>query len=286
MTPNLKVSHIDRIYPSKVLLFGEYTVLLGSDALAMPLSRYSGHWAYGRQENFDDLTHYLTQHFGDRFNVSKWNQDLAQNQYFKSNIPFGCGLGSSGSLVAAIYQDYFLNSENEGKFENLKNTFSTIESFFHGRSSGFDPLVSFTNKALYNKTGIMEVIDYKTLPTNSLYLYDSKSERNTAKLVNQFNLRLKDADFKRAMHQMKKAVDTIIPLFIQNKEEWKTDFQALSQLQLKHLYAFIPPKIAKLWKHGIEQKSYYFKLCGAGGGGFFLVYAAQNNGELPLISLG
>lgn len=285
MTPNLKVSHHNRIYPSKILLFGEYTVLLGSDALAMPFNKYSGHWEKGKAENFDEFTQYLSQNFKDTFKLEDWKESLAQNQYFKSNIPVGYGLGSSGSLVAAIYQDYFLKIKEGGELEKLKTTFSEIESFFHGKSSGFDPLVSYTAKALYNKAKGMEVLDTNLLPTANLYLFDSKKERNTSKLVSQFNLRLKDYDFKRAMHLMKKSVDKIIPLFISNDEQWRTGFKELSQFQLQHLYAFIPPKVARLWKTGIENKSYYFKLCGAGGGGFFLVYVAQNTGDLPLISL-
>lgn len=285
MTPNIKVSHLNRIYPSKVLLFGEYTVLLGSDALAMPFNRYSGHWEMGKQENFNDLTQFLSQSFKDSFNLDKWTESMTQNQYFKSNIPIGYGLGSSGSLVAAIYQDYFLKINEGENLEKLKETFSTIESFFHGRSSGFDPLVSYTNQAIFKKTNVLETIDYKSLPLKFLYLFDSKSDRNTLKLVNQFNQRLKDYDFKRVMNQMKKSVDKIIPSFLNNDDQWKSDFQELSQLQLKHLYTYIPPKIARLWKHGIDHKSYFFKLCGAGGGGFFLVHTEQNNGEIPLISL-
>ena len=34
------------VYPSKLLLFGEFTVIKGSKALAIPYHKFSGRWAY------------------------------------------------------------------------------------------------------------------------------------------------------------------------------------------------------------------------------------------------
>jgi mevalonate kinase len=39
------------------------------------------------------------------------------------------------------------------------------------------------------------------------------------------------------------------------------------------LYPFIPSKVKKIWQEGLDTKSFYMKLCGAGGGGFFLIYS-------------
>ena len=37
-------------YPAKLLLFGEYTIIKGSEALAMPFPALGGHWAFSKKE--------------------------------------------------------------------------------------------------------------------------------------------------------------------------------------------------------------------------------------------
>ena len=73
--------------------------------------------------------------------------------YFDSSIPQGYGIGSSGALVASIYDQYALDKitvlENltKEKLQHLKTVFAAMESFFHGKSSGlrpFEQLFEFT----------------------------------------------------------------------------------------------------------------------------------------------
>ena len=58
-------------------------------------------------------------------------------------------LGVSGALVASIYDKYAQNKitvlENltREKLLQLKEVFAQMESFFHGKSSGLDPLNSY-----------------------------------------------------------------------------------------------------------------------------------------------
>ena len=69
--------------------------------------------------------------------------------YFDSSIPQGYGVGSSGAIVAAFYDKYAQNKitvlENltREKLLKLKTIFSEMESYFHGKSSGLDPLNSY-----------------------------------------------------------------------------------------------------------------------------------------------
>ena len=64
--------------------------------------------------------------------------------YFDSSIPQGYGVGSSGALVAAIYDQYALNKitvlENltKDKLVQLKQSLQQW-NLFHGKSSGLDP---------------------------------------------------------------------------------------------------------------------------------------------------
>lgn len=46
--------------------------------------------------------------------------------------------------------------------------------------------------------------------------------------------------------------------------------KALSRVVLGHFKPMIPLKFHQLWKQGIDTNGYYLKLCGSGGGGYFL----------------
>jgi len=79
------------------------------------------------------------------------NEGLA----FESNIPIGFGLGSSGALSAGVYDSFCLAKANDN-LELTKKHLAQIESYFHGSSSGTDPLVSFLQQGVYieSKTNI------------------------------------------------------------------------------------------------------------------------------------
>lgn len=283
MTPNFDAIHLTRTYPSKILLFGEYTVLLDSMALAMPFGRFSGQWNYGKNYNFEDFSHYLNTTFPHDFNFEKWQLGLNHGLYFESTIPIGYGLGSSGSVVAAVYQDFFENKTTD--FKELKRILGKIETYFHGHSSGFDPLIAYTNKAFFNKKTDLFPVDFNQLPLQNLYLLDSKINRNTANLVNQFNIRMRDYTFQKHISHLQSLVQNIIPAFVDNDLVWKSIFKDLSLLQLEVLYPFIPPKVKKFWQDGINNQSHFTKLCGAGGGGCFLVFCEEKPTKSGLIPL-
>ena len=44
----------------------------------------------------------------------------------------------------------------------------------------------------------------------------------------------------------------------------------LSRIVLKNFKPMIPKELHSLWKKGIENDSYFLKLCGSGGGGYIL----------------
>jgi len=47
----------------------------------------------------------------------------------------------------------------------------------------------------------------------------------------------------------------------------------------------IPADIKPLWQKGLEDDSYYFKLSGAGGGGYFLVHTRDKHSISGLESI-
>ena len=148
------------LFYSKILLFGEYGIIKDSKGLSIPYSFYNG--ALKKDENpseealrsnarLKDFINYLRSidEAVVSFEFDKLQVDVDAGMYFDSSIPQGYGVGSSGALVAAIYDKYaqhkitVLENLTREKLLKLKTIFSEMESFFHGKSSGLDPLNSY-----------------------------------------------------------------------------------------------------------------------------------------------
>ena len=136
-------------FPSKILVFGEYSVLCGSQALALPLAQFGGQWRFSnnlkKQYDLPQLAHYIAQQ-ALPIDTAALTEALAQGLYFESNIPRGYGAGSSGALVAAIFECF--GTEKMVNLTDIKRTLGLIEAYYHGASSGFDPLGSFVKQAI------------------------------------------------------------------------------------------------------------------------------------------
>ena len=148
------------LFYSKILLFGEYGIIKDSKGLSIPYNFYNGalkvdeHPTLEAQKSNESLKRFVTYLKGlDKelvaFDIETLQNDVDAGMYFDSSIPQGYGVGSSGALVAAIYDKYASNKitvlENltREKLLKLKTIFSEMESFFHGKSSGLDPLNSY-----------------------------------------------------------------------------------------------------------------------------------------------
>src|SRR5690606_7991344 len=153
------------LFYSKILLFGEYGIIRDSRGLSIPYNFYKG--ALKKSELLSDdvkksneslkkFSVYLQQmqdQYPDlvTFDIDKLNEDIAEGMYFDSSIPQGYGVGSSGALVAAIYDQYalskitLLEKLTREKLLELKNNLSQMEYFLQGTSSGLDPLKSYMN---------------------------------------------------------------------------------------------------------------------------------------------
>ena len=46
--------------------------------------------------------------------------------------------------------------------------------------------------------------------------------------------------------------------------------KSFSALVFKYFKPMIPVELYPIWKRGFETNTYYFKLCGSGGGGYIL----------------
>lgn len=267
-----------KIYPAKLLLFGEYSVIHGGDSLATPYEKKYAYWSYkpnhidSRLSGFLD---YLKSLHDLDLDLERFEVELEEGLYLKSNMPVGYGAGSSGSVVAAVYDRFSISSEIRDP-SALKIIFSKMESFFHGSSSGLDPLVSYLDSGVYINKGEITTVQ---LSTNSilakLFLFDTLESRSTGKLVSWYKTQLQEKeDFRdNIADEMTKLSSELIKQFLlQDEDKFESLFMNLSQLQSENLIPMFPSHI----KDNLDRISSLtdggFKLCGAGGGGYFLGY--------------
>ncbi len=105
------------LFYSKILLFGEYGIIKDSKGLSIPYNFYNG--ALKMEDNPSEVaqqSNQSLQRFADYlskidhslvvFDIQSLNKDVKAGMYFDSSIPQGYGVGSSGALVAAIYDKY------------------------------------------------------------------------------------------------------------------------------------------------------------------------------------
>ena len=281
------------LFYSKILLFGEYGIIKDSKGLSIPYNFYNG--ALKKDDNTSDVAvksneslkrfvAYL-RNINEKlvtFNLEKLQQDVDQGMYFDSSIPQGYGVGSSGALVAAIYDKYafekitVLENLTREKLLKLKSIFSEMESFFHGKSSGLDPLNSYLSiPILINSKDNIEatgIPSQKSEGKNAVFLLDSGIIGETAPMVSIFMENMKQEGFRNMLKdQFIKHTDACVDDFL--KGDIKSLFgntKKLSKVVLNHFKPMIPQQFHELWKKGIETNEYYLKLCGSGGGGYIL----------------
>lgn len=281
------------LFYSKILLFGEYGIIKDSKGLSIPYNFYNGalkmdgntsNEAITSNNYLKDFVEYLANISPDLvvFEIENLRADINEGMYFDSSIPQGYGVGSSGALVAAIYDKYaqdkitVLENLTREKLLKLKVVFSEMESFFHGKSSGLDPLNSYLSlPILINSKDNIEATGIPTQSTSgkgAVFLLDSGIVGETAPMVSIFMDNMKQEGFRKMLKdQFIKHTDACVDDFL--KGDIKSLFsntKQLSKVVLNHFKPMIPKQFHELWKNGIETNDYYLKLCGSGGGGYIL----------------
>ena len=280
------------LFYAKILLFGEYGIIKDSKGLAIPYNAYRGALkasenlsgnALESNLNLDRFYAYLFELQTDlvAFNLVALKKDIQNGMYFDSSIPQGYGVGSSGALVAAIYDKYaedkitVLENLTRDKLLNLKTIFGLMESFFHGKSSGLDPLNSYLSlPILINSKDSIEPagIPSQKEGKGAVFLLDSEQIGETEPMVSLFMNKMKHEGFRKMIsEEFSTTTDACIDDFLQgNVKSLFGNVKALSKIVLTNFKPMIPPAFHKVWEHGISTNDYYLKLCGSGGGGYIL----------------
>lgn len=284
------------LFYSKILLFGEYGIIKNSKGLSIPYNSFKGGLKIGDiNSKIVDQSNRSLQMFRDFlsnidssivvFDLKKMNKDLSNGMYFDSTIPQGYGVGSSGALVAAFYDRYAINKftvlENltRDKILQLKSIFSSMESFFHGKSSGLDPLNSYLSLPILIHS--KDQIETTGIPLQSsngkgaVFLIDSGESSETAPMVDIFFKSMKNTNYSRVIREdFIRITDSCVDNFLAG--DFKSlffDIKNLSKVVLENFKPMIPQNFHKIWAKGIESNDYFLKLCGSGGGGYILGFS-------------
>ena len=276
-----------RAYHSKVLLFGEYLVLEQAQALAMPLRKFKGDW--GQVDNpkiknpyFKEMLSLLA-FFQDKkldefLDLKIFGDAIQSGLIFNSNIRNGYGTGSSGALIAGIYDQYLFDNAKTDDFIEIRQRLSTMECFFHGKSSGVDPLISFYDTPLLvDQNGSIGQVHIPA-QSCSFYLLDSEVSRSTQPFVDIYNEKKRDADFNsRILQPLKESSNRVIEGFLHGDSNFLSNIELLSKLQFEGFKEMILPAFVPLWEKGLSTGDFYLKLCGAGGGGYYLAIGSEQH---------
>ncbi len=287
------------LFYAKILLFGEYGIIKESKGLAIPFNSYKGALkdaknltgeAKKSNINLTKFYTYLVSLDTDlvAFDFQELKKDIDAGMYFDSSIPQGYGVGSSGALVASIYDKYaadkitVLENLTRDKLLKLKAIFSLMECFFHGKSSGLDPLNSYLSLPILINS--KENIEATGIPSQkegkgAVFLLDSEQTGETEPMVNIFMNKMKNEGFRKMIsEEFSLYTDACIDDFLKgNIKSLFGNVKNLSKVVFTNFKPMIPTAFHKVWEKGIQSNDYYLKLCGSGGGGYILGFTEDYN---------
>jgi len=282
-------------YPGKILLFGEYSILYGSDAVLVPYRKVHAGLVYGKTGSesnqvllafheylCSDSTRDDAVNLSDYIDLIEFRSEIGIGLSIDSSIPWNKGIGSSGAICAAVF-GAFCHKKTDDPY-TLKQIFSKMESWFHGKSSGIDPLCIYLNKPLF-------VINNEYLPQQSEvfmnnikpFLIDTGIQSKTKPLVEYFSSNMTREDFadeyrRNYLPLVNGAVDQLLKgsLIIQTVID-------IAKAQQKYFDRMIPDSYKEVWEQGIKTGLYGLKICGSGGGGMILGFTEDIQGTVSYL---
>ena len=281
-----------RSYPSKILLFGEYGILSGSMALAIPYPVFGGTFrtpVANPDEEIRDFQSASNEHLKQLaqfllakrevygfLDLERMMPEIGAGLWFDSDIPQGYGSGSSGALTAALFDRYASKEAKNGTLQEIREKLASVEKYFHGTSSGLDPLVSLTQKPVLidddgNATNLLPEFFNMVSPA-AIFLVDTGNPAATGNLVAWFLQQLEDFEFRRAVNEVyiPSIRQAIVSVTGQKFHPLEEAFGQISSFQLQYLFPMIPKDFSDHFEHGLSSGEFYLKLCGSGGGGYML----------------
>ncbi len=280
------------LFYAKIILFGEYGMIENSQGLVVPYSFYKGTLKFSDLDNdFEKKSNQSLEKYSNyladlelpsdfKLNVNAFKNDIEKGLFFDSNIPQGYGVGSSGALVAAIFEKYSFTKRDpetisKDELKDLKKVFGQLESYFHGTSSGMDPLICYMNLPILieNKENVGKVsLPKEEVGKGAIFLIDSGITGETGPMIQIFFEKLKNEGFRKTLkEEFIRYNNACIEAFL--KKDMNPFFRNMKKLSVwayEHFRPMIPENVFNVWKKGLDSNAYYLKLCGSGGGGYIL----------------
>jgi mevalonate kinase len=280
------------LFYAKIILFGEYGMIENSQGLVVPYSFYKGTLKFSDlgndfEKNSNQSLGKYSNYLADlelpsdfKLNVDDFKSDISKGLFFDSNIPQGYGVGSSGALVAAIFEKYSFTKRDpetisKDELKDLKKVFGMLESYFHGTSSGMDPLICYMNLPILieNKENVGKVsLPKEEVGKGAIFLIDSGITGETGPMIQIFFEKLKNEGFRKTLkEEFIRYNNACIEAFL--KKDMNPFFRNMKKLSVwayEHFRPMIPENVFNVWKKGLDSNAYYLKLCGSGGGGYIL----------------
>jgi mevalonate kinase len=269
---------------SRLLLFGEYAQSYGSYSLVVPFDLFSGGLVILKGEDVRknesrkilfDFCQFLKKNKEKFFflNIESFEAELNEGLCFDSDLPGNYGLGESGVLIATVFDRYHY-METDGDVQNLRVMFANMESWFFGKSLGIDSLASYLGQPVVLRNKIAEKITF--LPRQDddfdIFLIDTSQESSTGFQTRSFQQIIGNKMFYYLfLENYVPYINSAITFFLgKNLFNFNTALTNMVDFQYKYFKVLFPSFTRDLIKAGLDEGSYFLKLCGAGGGGYLL----------------
>lgn len=244
----------------KLILVGEHAVVYGHPALAMGLDLGTT----VRLRPIDAPTR-LHSHSGDQRLDRAIRLVLPSHGFevhISSNLPVGCGMGSSAALAVALVRAHAASAgEVLGLDEEFRRSLA-IEEVFHGTPSGLDNSVAARGGVLRYRRGPPPSYDTLQAPGWQGVVLETGVAGNTAELVASV----------RAAHPSNRGILERIGSLVLEAEAVLDQPKALGPLlnenhELLRALGVSTPRLDQLVDLALEHGALGAKLSGAGGGG-------------------
>ena len=159
----------------------------------------------------------------------------------------------------------------------LKKFLGDMENCFHGSSSGLDPLQCYLGKPfVLTEDKKIEILDNDFVPDGiHIFLIDSNIKSETRALVNYYKEQREDPRYLKAFNELYypfvgRCINSLVSGDI---DQFFDDLAHLSYYQTIMLRPMITDNMLPLFPLKRNDVHFQIKICGSGGGGFFLGFA-------------
>ena len=255
--------------------------------ISFPITLYTYITLSKRYDNYYIINYTQREHVTNPNNIKN---DIAREliKYFDlppTTISFNADIPTSGSGLASSSSYMVAAVAAACKFKNLKWSQAKICKVAHEIEIKFNPLTGYQDtygcglpsSKLMTFNGDVE-IKFLEIPKINMFLYNTNISRSSTKV-------LKTIDVDKSYPLLNLVNKTYKALKTNKNEFWeilKDSWEAKKKLSLNIMneeLKLIEDKIKKDWKLK------YHKLCGAGGGGYFLIMTNSSEPSLNYIKI-